>query len=668
MYLEKIILSNFLCFSEQPTEIILEKDLTCFIGNNGAGKTAVMKSLQRLFGNTIEERTIKKSDFHCSESQDGTNKTHNQLFIEAIFRIEEKDGDLINATISSVFYASTDAKQEYKVKVRLEAEWSEDEYEDEVKSSIFWVLGDDAITFGEDSPIVIRMENHERKMFNFIYTPATRNAKNILIDNIRSILKKLERYTNISIDEKTKIQKYSEKLNKKIEELDSIKSVTEIANNLWEKARKNTFRHYETISMIVLENKFEDLVKSLIIKLSPAENGEKNEIFDLSDGQISLLYFVLSLTLYEIETNHENNKLNGFKDIDYTPPIYTIFALEEPENHLSPFYLGKIINILKDKSTLGNFSSIITSHSPNIVKRFDKVEQIRFFIQEVKILSDNINDRCSSVKSIILPENKDDDDYKFLNQAVLAHPELYFSKLVILGEGESEEIIIPNIARKLEIDLDESFVSFVKLGGRHVNHMWRLLENINIPYITLIDFDSGRKTGGICRVEQIYQELLKNAKRNDENKNKSDNEIYKDMKIYYQIDENIDKNNIEQKVFKPLEELHNMFFSYPLDLDMMMINSFSDEYNDNGKDSIREDLIKSVLGKCGNESDYFGDALSNDILKKYRFLFKSKSKTVSHYVAIDKILKMNEDSFRQRCPAVLARLVNKCNKLISADK
>ena len=39
-------------------------------------------------------------------------------------------------------------------------------------------------------------------------------------------------------------------------------------------------------------------------------------------------------------------------------------------------------------------------------------------------------------------------------------------------------------------------VCVVPLGGRHVNHFWRLLERLEIPYVTLLDLDSGRFQGG----------------------------------------------------------------------------------------------------------------------------------------------------------------------------
>ena len=132
----------------------------------------------------------------------------------------------------------------------------------------------------------------------------------------------------------------------------------------------------------------------------------------------------------------------------------------------------------------------------------NRVEQIRHFRQKT-----NDGRRYSVVNKILLPPKKSECDYKYINQAILAHPELYFSKIVVLGEGASEEIVIPQLASKMGVDLDPSFVAVVKLGGRHVNHMWRLLDNLAIPYITLLDLDLGRDGGGLSRLENIINRL-----------------------------------------------------------------------------------------------------------------------------------------------------------------
>ena len=67
----------------------------------------------------------------------------------------------------------------------------------------------------------------------------------------------------------------------------------------------------------------------------------------------------------------------------------------------------------------------------------------------------------TEVRSITLPDKeKLSDQYKYIKEAVKAYPELYFAKLVILGEGDSEEIILPKFPRakyNFHLNLDEDF-------------------------------------------------------------------------------------------------------------------------------------------------------------------------------------------------------------------
>ena len=55
--------------------------------------------------------------------------------------------------------------------------------------------------------------------------------------------------------------------------------------------------------------------------------------------------------------------------------------------------------------------------------------------------------------------------------------------------------------------VDPSFVSVVPLGGRHVNHFWRLLTDLSIPYVTLLDLDRERETGGWA-VKYVLDQLI----------------------------------------------------------------------------------------------------------------------------------------------------------------
>ncbi|WGR70334.1 MULTISPECIES: ATP-dependent endonuclease [unclassified Bradyrhizobium] len=106
--------------------------------------------------------------------------------------------------------------------------------------------------------------------------------------------------------------------------------------------------------------------------------------------------------------------------------------------------------------------------------------------------------RKTVVKRIELPE--DQEALKFVREGVQAFPELYFSRFVILGQGDSEEVVLPRLLAAKGILVDDESISAVPLGGRHVNHFWRLLHGLGIPHVTLLDLDLARYHGGWGRI------------------------------------------------------------------------------------------------------------------------------------------------------------------------
>lgn len=56
---------------------------------------------------------------------------------------------------------------------------------------------------------------------------------------------------------------------------------------------------------------------------------------------------------------------------------------------------------------------------------------------------------------------------KFVRNAILSFPELYFARFVLLVEGDSERIVLPRLAEALDLMVDPAFVAIVPLGGRH---------------------------------------------------------------------------------------------------------------------------------------------------------------------------------------------------------
>lgn len=90
VFIEQITLTNFRCFGPAGTSINLESGLTTFVGVNGAGKTAVLQALQRLFGITGEQRRLRRQDFHVPAAEP-VPPLQRTLTLEAILAFPELD-------------------------------------------------------------------------------------------------------------------------------------------------------------------------------------------------------------------------------------------------------------------------------------------------------------------------------------------------------------------------------------------------------------------------------------------------------------------------------------------------------------------------------------------------------------------------------------------------
>ncbi|HIH3012414.1 TPA: ATP-dependent endonuclease, partial [Streptococcus pneumoniae] len=157
--------------------------------------------------------------------------------------------------------------------------------------------------------------------------------------------------------------------------------------------------------------------------------------------------------------------------------------------------------------------------------------------------------------------------------AIQAYPELYFAKLVVLGEGDSEELLLPKFFDLLGKEVDSSQISIVPLGGRHVNYFWKLLNALRIPHITLLDFDNERYGGGWGRIKYISQHLY---------------ELNTEFQEWFHT-QRLDFNEIGSRGcesigaqrlinwFNKLEEF-NVYFSSPLDIDFLMLQHYKDNY------------------------------------------------------------------------------------------
>jgi putative ATP-dependent endonuclease of OLD family len=370
-----------------------------------------------------------------------------------------------------------------------------------------------------------------------------------------------------------------------------------------------------------IDLRFEQFIRKVEVVFHPDEAGRDRSLDDLSDGQRSLFHLAMTAATLDVEnTISTDPSAAGFQPGGIALPALTLIAIEEPENHLAPFYLSRIIGQVKDLTGGQRAQGVLSSHSAGILTRVDPTE-IRHFR-----LDDN---RTARVLPIRLPSG-DEEASKFVREAVRTYPELYFARFAVLGEGASEEVVLPRLAEAMGFDIDRSFVAVVPLGGRHVNHLWRLLNDLEIPHATLLDLDWGRDGGGWGRIKTTCAQLLAIGVPPAglfAQPNPAEPEANLAAFDTYQAG---DFDSIATWI--TFLRGHNVFFCTPLDLDYSMLRAFPPAYQiiEPGRQgpSPHGDPRAAVLGENG-QGDLYG-ADQDNFLRWYRYLFLGRGKPSTH--------------------------------------
>lgn len=617
MKLVKLRLCNFQSFPEKPVTIDLE-ELTFLLGPNGSGKTAVLLALVRLFGFERSLRPIRRTDFHTKEASLGKPTAQKQrLWIEAHFEFPELKAPTgkyatIPANFAHMQLLTADGVP--CVRIRLSAEM---DTEGEIDEQCLFVLETDGAHEPTKTAAVSR---YDRNNFQVHYLPARRDPADHVSYAATTLLGRALRAANWTTERET-ITGLSANISKQLASNTAIADISSQLKSSWTDLHKSKF--YSTPAVSFISGELEQLLRHLTIGFSPGETEQTVDFSRLSDGQKSLLYFALVLAMQAIGRKVLKGETKAFDPDKLRPAIFTLIALEEPENSLSPHYLGRVLNCLGSLTGQEDAQAVVATHSPSILKRVPP-ERIRYL---------RLNEeRSTTVKSIVMPLETDE-AYKFVREAVQAYPELYFSRLVILGEGDSEEIVIPRLLKVQDVGGDEASISVVPLGGRHVNHFWRLLAALQIPYVTLLDLDLGRYQGGWGRVRYAAEQLLRYNPPNEQLTAANVASI-----PAWNAAPGMFASSLGNEWLTYLEG-QGVFFSSPLDLDFAYLTAFPQTYGAPlpGQQTAPEgSTIKSVLGKShGDVNQYTADQLK--LFATYHALFKLGSKPAEHLQALGQL-------------------------------
>ena len=687
MRLSKLKLHNYRCFGNDEQVIPID-DITSFIGNNNSGKTTALLALNCLFSGKGSDRILTRSDFHIPKDIKPEELESQDLYIEAVFVFDELENEEANIYSIPPFFKSFVVDKPDGtpyLRIRLEATWeASSNLEGAIQSSIYYITSPE----GEEITDECRHPTNRKELdlIRVIYVPAVRDPskqlKNVSGTMMHQLMSRINWSATIEENVKTKIKE----LNDQFLEENGVSILKDSIHSQWKEYDPDA--RYSNAQLRFNSTDIDTSIKNSEVVFLPTVTGKEGSIDDMGDGLRSLFYISLvdsilnveSKIQEEIETDSEHLSFN------HRPPVLTIVALEEPENHIAPHLIGYLVSNLKKIASYNNAQMVLTSHSTAIIKRLAP-EKIRHFRIDV-------ND-CTVVRSIALPDKERlADQYKFIKEAVMAYPELYFAKLVILGEGDSEEIILPRIWSAKNGDVDICGISIVPLGGRHVNHFWRLLNCLQIPYITLLDLDTEREGGGWGRVKYALDQLIQIGCNKNELLRIAEG-ILSDKAFEEMHNWDINQTKCLQSWLTRLEQ-YNVFFSSPLDIDFLMLENFGDIYkcllkpqegprlivNENGQklqkyikeiessgisspeyiERISND-VRHTLKDCGGDGTTYSDE-QKKLMVWYTYFFLNRGKPSTH---IEALSKMENEALVSCMPPVFDRLIGAVEKELKTN-
>ncbi len=618
MHIEQVTLKNFRCFGPEPTTIDLDAAFTVFVGTNGTGKTAAFAALGRMFGVTRGDRQVVPEDFHIPVGEAEAPNTR-ELSIEAVIAFPELiDGGGEESTSVPEFFRQMAANEDghLKCRFRLDATWTDDGSVDGTVEESLVAIRTFEENYGADDCNSLRAMDRTR--IQMVYLPASRDGAHHLASFLRSRLWRAAKWTP---GFRSAVAEAADDLGTKFQAEPAVEAVEEAVRGQWRSLHRGAFDADPAFHPI--DQDISQLVNKAQLMFTPNESGSERTAGRLSDGQRSLLHIALTAATIEIEASIASGlHRDKFDEQAAQPPSLTLLVVEEPENGLSPHFLSRIVSQMGRIGGRLRAQSLASSQSAGVLGRVDP-RQVRHFRIDP-------GTGAAAVKPIRLPDSTQE-EAAYVRGAVQAYPELYFAQFVVLCEGSSEEIVIPMLARARDVEIDQSFVSVVPLGGRHAGHFWRLLDGLEIPHVTLLDLDFGRAGGGKGRLKTACRELERIGKKPLDGLGQ-----FEGVGDLDGLGDSGPGDSDFDAVVEALEE-HGVVFCSPLDLDMSMLQAFPTAYKElkDGKIGPKgTPAFEAVLGPSGDFDAYRG---MESQMRWYRYLFVGGSKPTAHLLALQQI-------------------------------
>ena len=490
MHISRLQLINYRNF--RCENVLFKKGVNTIIGENGSGKTNLFRAIRLLLDENLFRAAyrLNESDFHRGlsdwrghwiiislefedVSQDeaiqalflhGTGNieagtvgraTYNLIFRpKALIRgqlSQLEDGD--KAGLVDIVGAISIDDYETVFTGKSSADFSDPAVYQSIVGDFENVRFNNELEFPEIGGKVPAILSIAREV-SFTFVQALRDVvadfQNNRTNPLLTLLK--SKSGEISTEVFDPITKLVRDLNDSIEKLPD---VTQIRTDIRKTINAAAGETYSPSSLSIrsdLSDEADKLFQSLKLFVGESEDGYEGAIHELSLGGANLIYLTLKL----LEFTYQKNKQS----------FANFLIIEEPEAHIHMHIQKTLFENLNYPDT----QVIYSTHSAHISEVSN--------IENTNILGRTGN-RCEVFQPTVGLEPEEINNIQRYLDAVRSN--LLFAKSVILVEGDSEEILIPILVKKiLGISLDELGISLINIRSTGFKNIAVLFQSTRI--------------------------------------------------------------------------------------------------------------------------------------------------------------------------------------------
>ena len=441
MHISQINIKNFRLFND--FSLTLNQGMNLLIGENNAGKTALIDAIKLVLDtNSTEWVRVQEDDFCFHSNKD-------ELSIQLKF--ENLNSPDLGAFAEHLTLEEADKGEETKntLYINLLANKQEDKrYYRGVRIYTQFRSGKDA-----DGPII---DPKTRDYLSTTYLKPLRDAKAELSagqnsrlsqlltsakslgnneETIKKLIELILKY-NKEINTNLEIKETEEKISKNLKEL------TFTADQQLFDPTLNIFSYdeYEKMTSPQRKEAFRHIMEKLTLELN--RNNQQHGL-----GYSNLLFMAAEMLFL-------NEQDVGFRSL----------LIEEPEAHLHPQLQLKFMQFIQ---SLDNIQCFLSTHSPNLASKAPLESIILMHKGEGFSLRKGNTELA-------------DDDYQFLEKFLdVTKANMFFARGILMVEGDAENILLPTIAKLLGYPLEDHGISIINIGNLAYKRYAKIYRSIN---------------------------------------------------------------------------------------------------------------------------------------------------------------------------------------------